>query len=174
MASGPIPFTPPEPLPVVIQNAEDIIIGTMNQQGSTDGGTTWVPVAVDAEGHAGVVIESAPVLSVQAPGTPVNGIGSFAAAQTDTALIADPGASKSIHITSLSITNDATHAVTVVIECDTTGAKTALTPVYNIPASGVLNLNFGAPGIVATVHKNVGVTTTQVSNITVHVVGYVA
>ena len=162
-----IPFLTPAPLPVKVTNVADITIGVVKNEGTSDGGTTWVPESVDASGNQNVN-----VVSTAQMGTPVNGIGNYAAAQSDVELIADPGVGKAIHITALSITNDATLAITVKLEADTASAKTAITPTYKIPASGTLNLSFGAQGIVATAHKNVGVVTTGTSNFTVHAVGY--
>ena len=104
---------------------------------------------------------------------PLIGFGNYAAAQTDTALIADPGSGVAIYVTDIVVTNDSTAAITVFLESDTASAKTAITPTYKIPASGGMALHFRTP-IKGTVHKNLGVTTTGVSNFTVEAHGYSA
>ena len=125
---------------------------------------TWTPVSPTSP---------LPICSAY-PGTAVNGIGTYAAAQTDTALVADPGAGLTIHVTRLIVTNDATHAITLFLETDTAGAKTAITPTYTIGVSQTVTLDFGPVGILCATHKNLGVTTTQVSNFTVQAIGYAA
>ena len=147
---------------------------------------------LDASGNLKVTLESGSInvgkvgIDQTTPGTtngvvertmgelaPLIGFGSYAAAQTDTALIADPGSGLAVYVTDIVVTNDSTAAITVFLESDTASAKTAITPTYKIPASGGMALSFRTP-IKGTVHKNVGVTTTGTSNFTVEVHGYAA
>ena len=166
----------------VVLDGESVVVnvGEVQIEGSSDGGTTWYPVKVSAAGvqtHAidqttpgttnGVVERTMGELS------PLIGFGNYAAAQTDTALIADPGSGLAVYVTDIVVTNDSTAAITVFLESDTASAKTAITPTYKIPASGGMALSFRTP-IKGTVHKNVGVTTTGTSNFTVEVHGYAA
>lgn len=78
-----------------------------------------------------------------------------------------------IYVQRLIVTNDATAAITVKVETDTVGVKTALTPVINIAKSAVEVIDFGDLGIPGTVSKDIGFTSTGVSNFTVQVIGYV-
>ena len=166
----------------VVLDGESVVVnvGEVQIEGSSDGGTTWYPVKVSAAGVQTHAIDQT------TPGTtngvvertmgelaPLIGFGNYAAAQTDTALIADPGSGVAIYVTDIVVTNDSTAAITVFLESDTASAKTAITPTYKIPASGGMALHFRTP-IKGTVHKNLGVTTTGVSNFTVEAHGYSA
>ena len=166
----------------VVLDGESVVVnvGEVQIEGRSDGGTTWYPVKVSAAGVQTHAIDqttpgttNAVVERTMGELAPLIGFGSYAAAQTDTALIADPGSGVAIYVTDIVVTNDSTAAITVLLESDTASAKTAITPTYKIPASGGMALHFRTP-IKGTVHKNLGVTTTGVSNFTVEVHGYAA
>lgn len=114
---------------------------------------------------------------VSVPGTAVAGFSNETGAEAHKQLIADPGASVTVHVTGLMVTNDNTAPITIVVTTDTGGANTSISPIYTVPVGGatqpaVLNLYFPQPGLLGTVHKNVGFTATGTSNYTVQLVGY--
>ena len=167
--------------------------GTTNavaNKGSSDGGTTWYPVKVSAAGVQAVdpatlgqalaaasmpvVLASDVNVSTVPGGTAVSGAHNAATAQTDHELIADPGSSKTIYVQTLAICNAGTAALTIQLETDTAGAKTAVGPVFTMPTgiAGAINLAFG-PGLACTVHKNLGYTSTGSTAFSVSVGGTV-
>lgn len=102
---------------------------------------------------------------------------SYAAAQTDTVLLAAQDAGKTIYVVKLFIQNDTTNDSTVFLETDTTGAKTALTftlACAKATAGKVLySLDFVGLGIPCASNKNLGITTTGTTNLTGMVCGYI-
>lgn len=97
--------------------------------------------------------------------------GQTAEAHTDQEVIAAV-AGLAFHITDVVFSTD-TDATTLVIECDTAGAKTALIGKMYFKSGGGCALNFRTP-IRAAVGKNVGFTTTISSTGSVTISGYYA
>lgn len=100
----------------------------------------------------------------------------YAAAQADTPLVTAPGAGKVLYVCKLLVQNDATADATVLLETDTATAKTALTPAFACAkaSSGkvLYTFDFGSCGIPCTTNKNLGLTTTGTTNLSILVCGY--
>jgi hypothetical protein len=96
----------------------------------------------------------------------------FTAAQTDHEVKA-ADAALALYVTDIIITNDSSAAITVYLETDTASAKTKISGTLYIPASGGLVTNLTTP-IKGTAAKNIGVTSTGVSNWSITLSGYLA
>ena len=94
-------------------------------------------------------------------------------AHADVALQSAPGANLSLYVTDIVITNDATLATSVKLEEDTASAKTALTPIMYVPASGGIVINYVTPKKL-TANKDLGFTTTGTANTSIEVRGFTA
>jgi len=96
-----------------------------------------------------------------------------AAAHTDIALQAAPGAGLSLYATDWIVTNDGTAAITIKLEEDTASAKTAKTAIHYVPKDGGFAIRFATP-VKLTANKDLGFTSTGTSNFGVEVHGFSA
>ena len=106
-------------------------------------------------------------IAVDEAGTAVSGIDSEAGATAHHQLIAAQGGTEIIYVRGLTVFNTGGAPITVQLETDTTGAKTALSPAFPVPAGGSINLVFGGPGLPGAANKNVGYTSTGASALSV-------
>ena len=116
---------------------------------------------VDQYGRLHVSVDNAASITIGAvyeAGTAVVGSDSETGATAHHELVADPGSGLTIYVRGLAIQNTGATTDTFQLETDTAGARTAVGPVWTVPAGDVLNLAFGGPGLPCTVHKNLGYT----------------
>ena len=96
----------------------------------------------------------------------------YSSAQTDTEVVAAPGAGTSLYITDIVVSNGAT-AGTVTFEEDTASAKTKKLATLYLAVNGGAVMNFKTP-IRCTAAKNFGVTSTSCTSHSITVNGYTA
>lgn len=124
----------------------------------------YVPLQTDAEGRLWVN-DRPPVIW--------SAFHDAAAAHTDIALQAAPGAGLSLYVTDFIVTNDSTLAITIKLEEDTASGKTAKTAIQYVPKDGGFVMKFETP-IKLTADKDLGFTSTGTSNFGVEVHGFTA
>ena len=95
-----------------------------------------------------------------------------ATAQTANPIVAAPGASLSLYITDIIISNGATAGTCLIME-DTAGAATTLLGPYYFAINGGMSKSFQTP-IRVTANKDIGYTSVTVTTMTVTVIGYTA
>jgi hypothetical protein len=98
----------------------------------------------------------------------------YAAAQTNTAQQAAPGANLALVVKTLTYSSDGTAAGSVKLVEDTAGTPADVAGPYYFPATaGAMEVVFDPP-IQLTTNKNLGITSTGVTNLTVTITGYTA
>ena len=96
-----------------------------------------------------------------------------AAAQTDNALRAAPGANLSLYITDMIFSNDGTAAASLKIVEDTAASSDVLGPYYLPASASGMTKTFSQP-VRLTANKDAGYTSTGATNITVTLIGFTA
>ena len=96
----------------------------------------------------------------------------YASAQTDTELVATPGAGLSLYITDILISNGPV-AGNILLEEDTGSAKTAIIQKLYFGVNGGTGRNFQTP-LKLTANKNLGITSVSCTNHSITVSGYTA
>jgi hypothetical protein len=99
-------------------------------------------------------------------------VANYTSAQTDTEIIAAPGANLSLYITDIIVSNGATAGI-IWFEEDTTSAKTQKTLKLYPAINGGMSTNFQQP-IRCTTNKNFGITSTTVTTHSVQINYFIA
>ena len=102
--------------------------------------------------------------TLQYDGTAGTATGNYSSVQTNTELVAAPGAGVSIYLTDLLISNGATAGYITIVE-DTTSAVVKI-PRLNLAANGGASIQFATP-IKFTAAKNLGITSSTADDFSV-------
>ena len=94
------------------------------------------------------------------------------AAQTNTVLVAAPGAGLSLYVTDLIVSNSATAGTVKLVE-DTTGSATTKVPLLYFDINSGMSKKFAVP-IKLTANKNLGYTSATVTTHSIYVGGFIA
>ena len=172
-------------LPVTLASDEDAIavIGGAAHDAAASGvpvpiGGVYKSMAsgddVDDDDFAELLLDPTGALVIGRHGNAFTTNDNYSAAQTNDAIQAAPGTGLALQVKTLTFSSDGTAAGSVKLVEDTAGTPVDIAGPYYFPATaGIINIIFDPP-LKVTTNKDLGVTSTGITNLTATTTGYTA